>query len=93
MSSPAATSSHARTEFPELLTVGEVAAVCRVDTRTVERWAAEGRLRRVRLAPKTIRYRADDVAALLTPTDGRPATEADLPSKSAEQGRSDALQD
>ena len=56
--------------------------MCRVDPRTVERWTAQGRLRRIVLAPKTVRYRADDIAELLTPTDGSPAVEARLPETS-----------
>lgn len=75
MSSPVATrtSSPDRRTFPELLTIREVAAACRVDPRTIERWTAEGRLRRVQLAPRTVRYRADDVAALLDPKEAEHA--------------------
>ena len=60
-------SNTART-FPELLTAPEVAAVFRVDIRTVERWASEGRLRAIRPSPRTTRFRADEVEALLSPT-------------------------
>jgi excisionase family DNA binding protein len=53
------------TERTLLLTTKEVAAICRVDPRTVERWALDGRLRRFDLGPRTVRYRTDDVAALI----------------------------
>jgi excisionase family DNA binding protein len=51
--------------LPRLLTTREVARALRVDPRTIKRWAAEGRLQRVQLAPGTTRYRADAVAALI----------------------------
>jgi excisionase family DNA binding protein len=57
--------------LPALLTITEAADVCRVHPRTIERWCEEGRLRRVRLAPKTIRYLAADVAALIDPQNDR----------------------
>ena len=57
-----------RTSFPELMTTREVAAVLRVDPRTIQRWAARGRLARVRLPTHTTRYRRCDVEALLEPT-------------------------
>jgi excisionase family DNA binding protein len=52
-------------KVPALLTTPEVAEVLRVSPRTIDRWAAEGRLRRFHLAPGSVRYRADDILALL----------------------------
>lgn len=76
--SPSAAISIASPEgrtLPILLTVDEVADVLRVNPRTVERWSAEGRLQRVDLGPRTVRYRATDVAALIDPTHSEaPAT-------------------
>jgi excisionase family DNA binding protein len=57
-----------------LLTTREAAELLRVDPRTVERWTIEGRLRRVRLGERTVRYRADDLAELIAPhNDHEPA--------------------
>jgi excisionase family DNA binding protein len=54
--------------FPSLLTTAEVASLLRVDPRTIERWCQEGRLRPIRLAPRSVRYRADEIAALIDPS-------------------------
>lgn len=51
---------------PPLLTAPEVAAILQVTPRTVWRWAAAGRLPRVRINGIT-RYRASDIAALIGP--------------------------
>ncbi len=51
--------------FPELLTIREAAEILNVSPRTLERWSLEGRLPRVEIGPRTIRYRADDLAALI----------------------------
>jgi excisionase family DNA binding protein len=72
--------------LPALLTVRETADALRVNPRTIERWTAEGRLRRVKLAPRCVRYRADDVAELIA-SDESPAATARLSSKSARTGR------
>lgn len=73
--------------MPALLATKEVATALRVDARTIERWTAEGRLPRVRLAPKTIRYRADDVAALIAPRNGEaPAGTAEASRKTPDAG-------
>jgi excisionase family DNA binding protein len=59
--------------LPALLTTSEVAELLRVSPRTVDRWAIEGRLPRVQIA-RAVRYRADDIAALIDPTtNGAPA--------------------
>ena len=60
-----------------LLTPGEVAALFRVDPRTVWRWAEEGRIERRRTAGGHGRYRQSDVQALLAST-GR-SSAGDLP--------------
>lgn len=52
----------------EVLTATEVAARLRVSRATVYRWADDGTLRCVRIGD-TVRFRADDVDALLAPTD------------------------
>jgi excisionase family DNA binding protein len=51
--------------IPALLTTDEVAAIFRVNPRTVERWTSDGRLHRVELGARTVRFRAEDVAALI----------------------------
>jgi excisionase family DNA binding protein len=54
--------------LPGLLTRAEVAVLLRIGERTVDRWTIEGRLRRVEIAPRTIRYRAEDIEAMTQPT-------------------------
>jgi excisionase family DNA binding protein len=48
-----------------LLTVPEVAALFRVDPKTVTRWASAGRLPCIRTPGGRARFRWSDVAALL----------------------------
>jgi excisionase family DNA binding protein len=48
-----------------LLTPAEVAALFRVDPKTVTRWAATGRLRSLRTPGGHRRFRESDVRALL----------------------------
>ena len=48
-----------------LLTSGEVAALLRVDSKTVTRWAKDGKLDSVRLPGGHHRYRESVVRALL----------------------------
>ncbi len=48
-----------------LLTPGEVAALFRVDPKTVTRWAATGRLRRIRTPGGHARFRESEVRELL----------------------------
>ena len=50
---------------PELLTPSEVAALFRVDPKTVSRWAATGKLSAVRTLGGHRRFRADEVYGLL----------------------------
>ncbi len=49
----------------QLLTPREVAALFRVDPKTVTRWAQEGKLSALRTLGGHRRYRADEVYALL----------------------------
>lgn len=46
---------------PEILTCGEVAALFRVDTKTVARWAARGLLPSFKTPGGHRRFRADDI--------------------------------
>lgn len=48
-----------------LLTVGEVAALFRVDPKTVNRWAVAGRIGSIRTPGGHRRYRESEVRALL----------------------------
>lgn len=48
-----------------LLTPGEVAAVFRVDPKTVTRWAARGRIAAIRTVGGHRRFRESDVRRLL----------------------------
>ena len=48
-----------------LLTPGEVAALFRVDPKTVTRWAASGRITRIRTPGGHRRFRESEVRALL----------------------------
>ena len=50
---------------PELMTPAEVAALFRVDPKTVTRWAQQGKLRSVRTLGGHRRYPAADIHALL----------------------------
>ena len=51
-----------------LLTPGEVAALFRVDPKTVTRWAQDGRLTCIRTLGGHRRFRASEVHALLSGT-------------------------
>ncbi len=53
------------TEADELLTPAEVAALFRVDPKTVTRWAKAGKLTSIRTLGGHRRYRAVEVRALL----------------------------
>lgn len=52
---------------PDLLTPAEVAALFRVDTKTVTRWAQEGKLSSTRTVGGHRRYRACEIHELLNP--------------------------
>jgi excisionase family DNA binding protein len=49
----------------KLMTAGEVATLFRVDSKTVGRWAAAGRIEFVRTPGGHRRYRESDVNALI----------------------------
>jgi len=53
-------------QYDSLLTPGEVAALFRVDPKTVTRWAKAGKLSSIRTLGGHRRYRADEILALLT---------------------------
>jgi excisionase family DNA binding protein len=50
---------------PELLTPAEVAALFRVDPKTVTRWAKAGKIASIRTLGGHRRYHADEIRALL----------------------------
>jgi excisionase family DNA binding protein len=54
------------TQGDELLTPAEVAAMFRVDPKTVTRWAKAGKLSSIRTLGGHRRYRASEVRALRT---------------------------
>ena len=54
-----------------LLPPAEVAALFRVDPKTVARWAQEGRLSAIRTLGGHRRFRADEVYALLAKRPGK----------------------
>lgn len=54
-----------------LLTPAETATHARVDRSTVYRWIRTGQLRAVRVGPRAIRVRAEDLDELLTPVGAR----------------------
>lgn len=54
-----------KVEGPRLLTVAEVAALFRVDRKTVIRWADDGKLTSFRTLGGHRRFRAAEVEALL----------------------------
>ena len=58
-------SSNSAGDYEALLTPGEVAALFRVDPKTVTRWAQDGRLSSVRTLGGHRRFRAAVVHALL----------------------------
>jgi excisionase family DNA binding protein len=62
------------TNAEPLLTPAEVAAMFRVDPKTVTRWAQAGKLTSIRTLGGHRRYREGEVRALLA---GRPATPKD----------------
>jgi excisionase family DNA binding protein len=55
-----------------LLTPGEVAALFRVDPKTVTRWAAAGRISSIRTPGGHRRFRESEVRALLEGEEGLP---------------------
>jgi len=68
-----------------LLTPGEVAALFRVDPKTVTRWAAAGRISSIRTPGGHRRFRESEVRALLEGEEG--ARLASEPSEHHVRGR------
>lgn len=62
---PATTKPAPAAPVPDLLTPGEVAALFRVDPKTVTRWAAAGRLSSIRTPGGHRRFRRAEVETLL----------------------------
>jgi len=54
-----------RQETPELLTPSEVAAMFRVNPKTVTRWARAGRISYIKTLGGHRRFRADEIEQLL----------------------------
>ncbi|MDB6104295.1 MAG: hypothetical protein JWO52_4294 [Gammaproteobacteria bacterium] len=52
----------------KLLTKGEVARLCRVDTRTVDRWVTAGKVGCHRTPSGRVLFRKDDVLTVVVPT-------------------------
>ncbi len=72
-----------------LLTPGEVAALFRVDPKTVTRWASAGRIGSIRTPGGHRRFRETEVRALLASlTTPAPPDRADLP---GQRSRSDTV--
>ena len=59
------------TPAERLLTPGEVAALFRVDPKTVTRWASAGRIGSIRTPGGHRRFRETEVRALLARLDGK----------------------
>jgi excisionase family DNA binding protein len=66
MADPAPHTEARPTEAERLLTPGEVAALFRVDPKTVTRWAAAGRIDSIRTPGGHRRFRESLVRSLLT---------------------------
>lgn len=61
-----------KVEEPRMLTPAEVAAIFRVDPRTVVRWANQGRLSSIRTLGGHRRFHAAEIEALLNNTQAEP---------------------
>lgn len=72
MTKPPANRVIAVNNCDRLLAPGEVAAMFRVDPKTVTRWARSGKLSAIRTPGGHRRYREAEVRALLTPEDVTP---------------------
>ena len=70
-----------------LLTPSEVAALFRVDPKTVTRWAKAGKLTSIRTLGGHRRYRADEVYALLDAQTPSRATESRATESRAHEAR------
>jgi excisionase family DNA binding protein len=79
-----ANAPHRGTETEALLTPAEVAAMFRVDPKTVTRWAKAGKLSSIRTLGGHRRYRETEVRALLTGQVPAPRVAADDEASSEE---------
>jgi excisionase family DNA binding protein len=59
----------AHSEDEKLLTKGEVAHLCRVDVRTVDRWLEAGKIRCQRMPSGRVLFRTQDVLTVITAVD------------------------
>jgi excisionase family DNA binding protein len=74
--------------MPQLLTPAQVAELLQVTPRTINRYAVDGRLRRVKIGQRLSRYRREDVEALLDGTDANaPSDQLEASPNTAGQGR------
>lgn len=64
-------SAHLEDGSDRLLTPGEVAALFRVDPKTVTRWASSGRITSVRTPGGRRRFRESRIQAMLRGDDGQ----------------------
>lgn len=71
--------------LPVLLTRAEVCQLLRVSRPTLNRWVAAGRIRRLEIGPRTVRYPAADVMALIDPSE---TSNAPAGNQGAAKGRS-----
>ncbi|MCB1288119.1 MAG: helix-turn-helix domain-containing protein [Mycobacterium sp.] len=55
---------------PELISLQEAAERCDVSYKSIRRWIAAGRIDAVRVGPRLLKVRADDLAKLMQPTGG-----------------------
>jgi excisionase family DNA binding protein len=78
--------SDASREAEELLTPGEVAAIFRVNPKTVTRWHRDGKLSAIRTLGGHRRFYASEVRRLLEEGGGHPASIAADEPKTAEPG-------
>lgn len=72
-----------------LLTPGEVAAMFRVDPKTVTRWAAAGRIGSIRTPGGHRRFRETEVRALLE--DGRSVAGTYAPDRDGDSSSAEAI--
>jgi excisionase family DNA binding protein len=67
----------------QLLTPRQVAELLQITPRTVCRYAAEGRLQRVKIGTRLTRYTVDSVAQLITPQNDQEPLDKAAPGKAA----------
>ncbi len=75
---------------PRMLTPGEAAAILKITPRHVARLARSGRLHRVIIGSRTVRYTADSVAALINESSPKTATSGSIKTAGAGDGHGSA---